>query len=472
MSQNIDTRTKLLTQSPFKLMWTLSLPAIIGMVVIGLYNFMDSVFVGQLISPEAMGAVSIAYPFTCINSGIATLVGVGSASVLSRAIGKKDQKTVDSIMGNLIFLILAFSVITTVVGIIFAKQLLLLSGAEGEMLDMATRYLRIIFTTSIFVNLAQSANMVLRGAGLLKHSMAIMAIGAVLNIALDPLMITIFKASGKGIEGAAFATIISQFIQCLITIWYFMKKSKVVKIHKISPSKTLIPQVLSVGVSAMLMQVMYIIQQTLTYNVAGNYGGESWQIILGAVLRISAFSFIPLWGISQGFQPAVGTNYGAKDFTRVKQITKVFALSATVLALLFYIPTMLFPKSILSMFITDPAIAAKGALGLKILFSTYITYGVMIIAITLFQSLGKGSIAAVLSISRQILLFVPLVLLLPSIGNLGVTGIFLAQVITDIVIVLISVIFMLIEFKKMGNTKKEIPIGDEIPINETPLEAN
>lgn len=159
----MDTRTKLLTEKPIKLMFALSVPAVLGMLVVGLYNLMDAVFVGQMIGSTEMGAVSISYPFTLINSGIATLVGVGSASVLSRAIGKKDKKTIDAIMGNLVMLVLVLSLIVTVVGTIFTRQILSLSGAKGEILDNAVRYLRIIFVGSIFVNFFQSANMVMRG---------------------------------------------------------------------------------------------------------------------------------------------------------------------------------------------------------------------------------------------------------------------------------------------------------------------
>lgn len=455
MNSSKDARSMLLTEKPFRLMWTLSLPAIIGMVVIGLYNFMDSVFVGQLVGPKAMGAVSISYPFTFINSGIATLIGVGSASLLSRSIGKNDKKTIDKIMGNLIMLVIIFSVVTTIVGIVFTRQLLQLSGAEGEMLDTAERYLRIVFIGSLFVNFAQSANMVMRGEGLIKRAMFIMGGGALLNIALDPLMILLFKPMGRGVEGAAWATVISQIIQAVVTVWYFKKKSKVVKIHKIILDKKLLPEIFGVGVSAMMMQIMQLIQQILMYNTAAQYGGDSWQIILGAALRLQAFAFIPLWGISQGFQPAVGTNYGAQEYDRVKKITRAFVIGATGLALLFYVPIMCFPKTMLSMFITDSAIVAQGISGLRLIFSTYITLGFMIITITFFQSLGKGSIAAILTLARQIVIFIPLILILPKLLSSGIQGVFLAPVITDIAVLIMSAVFMINAFNKIKKIKVE-----------------
>lgn len=449
MQKTKGKREFLLTEKPFKLMCSLSLPAVIGMVVIGLYNFMDSIFVGQMVSPQAMGAISIAYPFTFINSGTATLIGVGSASVLSRAIGKKDQETIDKVMGNLISLIFILSAIITVLGMIFTKELLMLSGATGVILDTATKYLRIVFAGSLFVNFAQSANMVMRGEGQLVRAMTIMGSGAILNIALDPLMIALLRPYGMGAEGAAFATVIAQVVQAIITLWYFRKKSEQIKIGRLHIDSRMTKGVLGVGVSAMLMQVMTLIQQTVMYHTAANYGGDVWQILLGAALRLQAFAFIPLWGISQGFQPAAGTNFGAKEFGRVKRLTRTFTVSATVLALVFYIPIMCFPKTILSMFITDPAIVVQGLNSLRILFSTYITLGFMIMAITLFQSVGKGSIAAFLTIARQILFFIPLVIVLPRIANLGVTGVWLAPAITDVFVLIISLVAMIFAFKRL-----------------------
>lgn len=445
----------LLTASPFQLMISLSLPAIVGMVVVGLYNLMDAVFVGQMVGTNAMGAVSVSYPFTMINSGISTLIGVGSASVLSRAVGKKDQGTIDKIMGNLIALNLILSIAITVIGMVFTRPILRLTGAEGEILNIAERYLRIIFAGSLFVNFAQSANMVMRGEGILKKAMLITGTGAVLNIILDPILISLMTKNGMGVEGAAFATILSQFITASITLWYFLKKSKMIKINRIKLESSLLPEILSVGFSAMLMQVMNFVQQTVLYNVASQHGGDTWQIILGAALRVQSFAFIPLWGMSQGFQPAAGTNYGAKEYDRVKKVTLGFGLGATVLALLFYLPVELAPKTVLSWFITDPELVAQGVGDFLVLFSTYITLGLMITAITLFQSLGKASKASVLVLLRQIVLFIPMVILLPKMSGLGIHGVFAAPALTDGIVFVVSILLVISEFRNLTKLKAE-----------------
>ena len=454
-----DTREQLLTQKPINLMISLSLPAILGMLVVGLYNLMDAIFVGQLVEASAMGAVSVVYPFTLINSGIATLLGVGSASVLSRAIGKKDQVTIDKIMGNLIMLNIILSTIVTVVGMIFTRQILQLSGAEGEILDYAVRYLRIIYAGSLFVNFGQSANMVMREEGILKKAMLLTGTGAVLNIILNPILIILMKEQGRGIEGAAYATVISQIVTAILTLVYFLKKSKLVRINKICIETSLLPEILGVGFSAMLMQVMILVQQTVLYNVAAQYGGQDWQIILGASLKVQAFAFIPLWGMSQGFQPAAGTNYGANKYKRVKQLTKVFCLGATMLTLIFYIPIELIPHTVLSWFIDQPAIVNQGVDAFRILFGTYVLYGFMIMTITLMQALGKASKASILVLLRQIILFIPAVILLPNMEGLGVMGVFIAPAIVDLFVIIMTAIMSVGEMKKLSNPQKQIVVS-------------
>ena len=205
---------------------------------------------------------------------------------------------------------------------------------------------------------------------------------------------------------------------------------------------------LAIGVSAMLMQVLTMIQQTTMFNVAAEYGGAEWQTILTATLRIQMFSFIPLWGMSQGYQPAVGTNFGAKMYDRVRSITKVFVLGATALVLLFYIPSMLMPETMLSLFIKEADIVAKGVDNFRLMLSILFTYGIMIIAITFFQAVGKAAIAGIITVCRQILLFIPFLILLPKIANLGIKGVFLAPVLTDSIVVIVAILSLLLTIKK------------------------
>ncbi|WP_244835063.1 MATE family efflux transporter [Clostridium sp. BJN0001] len=439
-------REELLKESLLRLMFKLCTPAIIGMIVIGLYSFMDGVYAGQLINEKTMGAIAIAYPLTLLNSGISTLIGIGSASVLSRAIGEKNQKVIDKIMGNLIASVLLFSTIIMLVGVIFTKQLLQISGAEGEILNLGVRYLRIVFLGSIFVNFAQSANMIMRGEGLMKKAMIIMGFGAILNIILDPILILAFKS--RGIEGAAVATVTSQIIQAIVTLVYFLKKSRDVRIHKIILDKSIQSQVFSVGISAMMMQVLTMVQQTLLYRMAFCYGDTNQVILMGASLRIQAFSFIPLWGMAQGLQPLVGTNYGAKFYTRVKKATNVFIFGATVLALIFWVPLELFTKQALGLFITNPSIVLKGITNFRIFYGVFWLYGMMIIMITFFQSIGSAKNAGILVLFRQIIIFVPLIIILPRI--FGVSAVWFTQPLVDLMVILLGFVLLIKEYNKMN----------------------
>lgn len=445
MSKN---REELIKKEPRELMFKLCIPAIIGMVVIGLYSFMDGVFAGQLIGKNAMGAVAVAYPITFFNSGIATLIGIGSSSILSRAVGENDQETVNKIMGNLLSLVLIFSLIITVVGIIFTKELLSLSGAEGEILELAVRYLRIIFIGSIFVNFAQSANMVMRGEGIMKKAMLFMTIGAALNIILAPILIIAFGE--YGIEGAAIATVIAQFIQALITMIYFIRKSKNVRFHKIQIEKTLLPEIFSVGLSAMIMQLMTMVQHTLMYRMAAQYGGSNQLILMGAALRIQAFSFIPLWGMSQGLQPVVGTNYGAKLFSRVKKATNTFIVGSIVLACVFWIPIELFPEKMLSLMITDAAIVNEGITNFRIMYSVFPVLGLFIMGVTFFQSIGNGKNAALLVLLRQTILFIPAIIILPSM--VGISAVWFVSPLVDGIVSVMLLYLIYKEYKKMEIT--------------------
>ena len=447
MKQNI--KEQLLTKRPIDLLFQLSVPAVIGMIVIGLYPLMDGIFAGKIIGQTAMTACGVAMPLTFFNSGISTLLGVGSASVLSRAIGKGDQKTVDKIMGNLIFWVILFSAIITIGGILLAPHFLDMVGATGEIKAYGIRYLRVIFIGSLFVNFTQSANMVMRGEGLMKKAMLIMGFGALLNIILDPILMTVMGE--YAIEGAALATITAQFVQAAVTLHYFLKKSKAVKIHKIQSDAEIKKEMFSVGSSAMMMQLLFMIQQTMLYKMAFKYGGDTNGILMAASLRVYAFSFIPLWGMSQGLQPVVGTNFGAKQFDRVRQGMKVFSIGGLILAAIFWLPSLLFSSQILSLFGVEASIIAQGVGNFRLFYSVFILYGVMVMTITFFQSIGNGKKAGMIVMLRQLFLFVPAMIFSPM--AFGIKAVWFTQPLVDFIMITVGILMMLSELNKMGKDK-------------------
>ena len=440
-----DMKTQLLTKSPKELLFKLAIPGIIGMLVIGLYPFMDGIFAGRLIGDYAMSAISVSMSLTIINGGISALIGVGSASILSRAIGKGDKETIDKIFGNFCYWVILFSAIITIVGLIFAPHFLDMVGAKGNIKELGVRYLRVVFFGSLFVNFAQAGNMTMRGEGALKQSMMIMGTGAILNIMLDPILM---KLMGEyAIEGAAIATVLSQIVQALLTFHYFSKKSSFVKIHKVKKYKAIYREMFSIGSSAMMMQILFAVQQTFLFKQAFVYGGDNWGILMSATMRLYMFSFIPLWGMSQGLQPVIGANFGAKQYGRVKDTMKIFMYGATILAAASWIPSMFCSDTLLSLFSVRHEIIEAGVKNFKMFYSTFILYGIMIMTLTFFQSIGDGKKAGIIVLLRQLVLFVPAILLLPQL--FGASAVWWAEPIVDFTMIIAGLLLMLNVMRKM-----------------------
>ncbi len=445
----MNVRDKLLKENPWKLMLNLSIPAILGQFIVGLYAFVDSIYVGQMVGTDAMSAVSAASPFILINNAVAVLLGIGSGSVLSRAIGDKDEKTIKKIMGNFTFLVILLSSFIMIVGIILSPWLISLSGAKGNIQNMGVSYLRIIYIGSIFVNFMQGANMIIRAEGRMKTAMGIMGAGALLNIILDPIFILLFPS--KGPQAVALATIISQLIQALVTLIYFLKISPVVKFNGLKIARDINKEIFSVGISAMLMQIMMLIQMTIVYNTAVRYGGKSQIALMGAAQRVLQLAFVPIWGMSQGMQPAIGTNFGAKEYLRVKKLTNVFIIGSTVLAGIFFIIIEIFSKQILSTFITNYKIVNEGLVNFRLMYLMFLTYGFLIMIVTYFQAIGKSKQAGFLVMLRQFLLVIPLVLIIPILLNKNVLGVWLALPINDTIIFIFAIFMLMKEYKYLNN---------------------
>ncbi len=442
----------LFKMEPQKLMWNLSIPAIIGMLVVGLYYVVDAIYIGQMISKEAMGAVSMAYPFTLSINALTMLIGIGSASILSRAIGRNDKETISKIMGNLIFLTIILSLLLMIPTIYFSDTIMALTGAGEIILDIGSRYLSVVFLGTIFLTFAYASNLCLRGMGKMKTAMILMAIGSGINIVLDPIFIIIFRKYGMAVEGVAYATVLSQFFQAAITLYYLIHK-KELPIGKIRLETSILKEVFGIGLSGMFMQFMTIIQLTALFKATSMYGDEKWQILMGASARILSFSLIPLFGLSQAFQPAVGSNYGARLYDRLADIIKSFFLGAVLIGLPFLIVLEIFPKEILGLFIDDGTIVDIGIINFRIMFSTYVFAGFTMLAITFYQALGKAKKALFVVLGRQIVFYIPFVFLLPNLNNLGIRGVWLAPAIVECVMGLISIIAINATMNKIKEDK-------------------
>ena len=447
-----DNRKELLEMSMGKLFIKLGIPAMIGMMAVGLYNVVDAIFVGQLVSAEGVGAIVVAYNISLLNMAGAMLFAMGAMSVLSRAIGEKDYKTINKLFGNVLIGVSVVSVILTIIVYNFAGSMLEFVGAKGEILELGTKYIKILSLGFVFSGLGPALNFLIRGEGQMKSAMKIIISGMMINIVLDPILI---KGFGMGIEGAALATIIAQVFVVIGDIIYFRSGKSVIKIsrHSFKLSFDIMPKILNVGVAGMLMQIMPAIQMSIMFKVLSSYGGRDSVIIMSASYRVMMFAFITLWGLAQGIQPVIGANYGAKQFDRVKEAFSTFVKISTGISGVLWLGFMLFPKFILSWFITDSTLAQLGIGRFRIFLGIFVLYGIMSMSIVFFQGIGKGRNAAILAMGRQILFFIPIILILPKF--VGETGAWLAMPLGDLLTIIMSVFLLKREFAIFNKEIKE-----------------
>jgi putative MATE family efflux protein len=432
-----------------KLLVNLSLPATIGMVVNALYNLVDTIFVGRGVGAIAIGGLTIAFPIQMVIMAFAQMIGIGAASAISRSLGAKDIEKADYVAGNSFLCVIVFSLIIAAIGLIFTEPMLRLFGSTETILPYAKDYITIILWGSIFFSFAMSSNNLIRAEGNAKVAMATMLIGAILNMILDPIFIFIFKL---GIKGAALATIISQFISFLFILAYLYsgKSSLKIKLHHLKPKIHLIIEILTVGSAAFFRQVTGSVVAIVVNNSLRIFGGDMALVIVGILHRVIMFVFMPLFGVIQGMQPIVGFNYGAKKLDRVKEAIKLSLITTTTIATFGWLIAELFPFAIISTFTHDAEVIEKGSTIIRIVLSMIPVIGIQIVGAALFQSLGKAVPSLILSLLRQVLLFIPLVIILPRVFGLGLLGIWIAYPAADILSVILTALFLKSELKKMS----------------------
>jgi putative MATE family efflux protein len=441
--------TRLGEQKISKLLLNLSLPATVGMLVNALYNLVDTIFVGRGVGAIAIGGLTVAFPIQMVLMAFAMMIGIGAASAISRSLGEKNIERADYVAGNSFLCVIILSAIISALGLIFTEPMLRIFGSTETILPYAKDYIKIILWGNIFFSFAMSSNNLIRAEGNAKVAMATMLIGAILNIILDPIFIFIFKL---GIKGAALATIISQFISFLyiLTYLYSGKSSLKIKLHHLKPKINIIKEIFAVGSAAFFRQVSGSVVAIVVNNSLRVFGGDIALIIVGMLQRITMFMFMPLFGVIQGMQPIVGFNYGAKKYDRLKEAVKLSLITATALATFSWLIVELFPTAIISIFTTDTEIITKGSLVIRIAVSMIPFIGIQIVAAGLFQSLGKAVPSLVLSLLRQVLLFIPLVIILPRVLGLGIMGIWIAYPAADILSVILTILYLRSELKKMN----------------------
>lgn len=418
-----------------KLMFKLSTPGILGTVLLSSSTFVDALFAGRLIGETAVAGISLALPLTSLMGGSAYLVGVGSASVLSRAIGSGDIKTQSKIFGNLIVMGVIISFALTIIGYSFGEKLVVFMGGSGEVASDGAEFFKIYMLGSVFCIIAVSANHLIKSEGKLKLCMIFAAIFLITNIILNTIFVSIFHWQ---IRGLALATVIAMFVYFIVILTYFISGKSSIPVHPIKfvLARDLLPDILSVGISELLTPFMSLIQSFLVFQSISHYGTQNDIALFGATQTLTLLAFIPLNGFTQALQPVIGINYGARNYDRLKKAYLTFIIGVIALLTLFWLPLQLFPQTFLGWLLPNLTFTNDDLLHFRIFnllipLMPFISYGVV-----LFQSIGKGKIVAMIVILRSLILFIPSVIILSML--MGLSGIYYGIIFTDAVIILIA----------------------------------
>ncbi|MGL5512885.1 MAG: MATE family efflux transporter, partial [Sporomusa sp.] len=395
-----------------KLLWKYSLPAIIGMVVNALYNIVDSIFVGNGIGNIGLTAVTIAFPVMIVLLAIGMLIGVGASTLVSIRLGEQKHAEAEIILGNALTLMIVAVLPTITVALLFLDPMLVLLGAESNVLPYAREFTRIILLGSIFMHIGFGLNNIIRAEGNPKVAMATMLIAALLNTALNPLFIFVFKL---GIGGSALATVTSQAVSAAWVLRYLTSDKSILKLRRcnLRLDKKIVYEIIKIGMSPFVMQIAASVVSVLYNYSLLRYGGELAVAAIGVINRVSLLILMPVFGISQGVQPILGYNYGAKNYDRVVRVLKLGIYAATAVSTLGFIVTQLFAAPIVRLFNNSPELIAIGATGLKVFLAMLPIIGFQVIGAIYFQAVGKARLAIFLSMSRQVIILIPAIWFLP-----------------------------------------------------------
>ncbi|MGF1938046.1 MAG: MATE family efflux transporter [Nostoc sp. ChiQUE02] len=435
-----------------KLMFKLSIPSTLGILMLSLNTFIDALFAGRFIGEAALAGISLALPFTSIINGFALLVGVGSASVLSRAIGSGDIKTQSKIFGNLIVMSVAISLFITIIGYSFGKELILLIGGSGEVASEGTKYFRTYILGSVFLILGEACSRVIKSEGKIRLATIFDWLFVIVNIFLNYIFISAFH---WGTQGIALATVIAMVVYSIVNLGYFIsgKSSIPVNLKKIAIAIDLLRAILSVGISELFYPVTILIQDFVIFNLISYYGTNSDIAFFGAAGKLTSIVFIPIIGFAQALQPIIGINYGAKNYGRIKKAYLTFAILGTILLILIWLPLQLYSRAFLGLILPEVNFTQDDLLNFRILSILMPIWPLAFFSNTLFLSIGKGKTVLTVILLKSIILTVPMILFFSRIS--GVRGIYYGMFFADIFFMLIVLVLTILEFKYLSLLKLE-----------------
>ncbi|MGM9900251.1 MAG: MATE family efflux transporter [Bacilli bacterium] len=457
--ENVRKNEALATGSIGKLFVKLSIPAVLAQIINLLYNIIDRMYIGHIenVGSLALTGVGVTLPIIMVISAFSCLCGMGGAPKAAIAMGENDLKKANKILGNCVSLTVILSIILTIIILIFNRPLLFMFGASSNTINYAVDYIKIYALGTIFVMISLGLNMFITTQGFSKVSMINVVVGAVLNIILDPIFIYLLN---MGVKGAALATIISQAVSSILVIRFLLSKKSILKItlNDLKINFKVLFSCVALGISPFIMQatesVLSICFNTSLYKYEGD-------IAVGAMTILTSlmqFAMLPLQGFTQGAQPIISYNYGAKNPERCKKAFKYLFITCIVYSMVFYLLIMLFPSMFVRIFTNEKVLVEYAVWALRIYMAVIGIFGIQIACQQTFIALGNAKISLFLAVLRKIILLIPLIYIVPLFTpNNKCLGVFLAEPIADIIAVITTAICFVIIFKK---TMKSISASD------------
>lgn len=459
-----------------KLLLSFSIPCIISLVVNALYNIVDQIFIGWGVGYLGNGATNVVFPITIICLAFALMFGDGASAYLSLKLGEKKKEEAEKGVCNGILASVVISCLLCAIVLIFLPQLLNLFGCTDALRGYALNYGFVIAIGIPFMMIGTTLNSIIRADGSPKFAMASMVVGAIINIALDPIAIFVLKL---GVTGAAIATIISQFITFLMNVLYIrIFKSIKVKKESFRFEFSKIKTVAMLGISSVITQlaivVVIAVQNTLfkNYGESSKFGSEIPITVLGIVMKINQILSSIIIGIAAGSQPIVGFNYGAKKYDRVKETLKIVLISSFCVSVVAFVLFQTIPEKLISIFGSGNDLYNEFAcLSFRIFLMLTLFNGIQIASGIFFQAIGKPAKSAFLTLSRQILFFTPAAIILSKM--FGVIGVLYAGPVSDGLAFLVSATLLAFERKSLNRKNKEVSnMEEEVSSKEVNLDTN
>lgn len=438
-----------------KLLLKYSVPAIIGMMVNALYNVVDRMFIGNIpgVGPMAITGLGVTMPIMTIMLAFGMLVGIGAATNISIKLGQRRREEAENIIGNAISLSVIIGILITVIGTLFSNNILKAFGASDATLVYAKAYISIILLGTVFSILGMMFNNIIRGDGNPKLSAIIMTVGCATNIVLDALFIFGFN---MGIQGAALATVTSQAVTALWGLSYYVRGKSNIKFRKSSLklNKDIVKMIFAIGSAPFAMQIAASMVQVLNNHSLSTYGGD---LSIGAMATISSITMIflmPSFGLVQGMQPIVGFNYGAKNYDRAKNTFKITLLASTSFFVVGALAIQFAPQVLVGMFNKDAELMSITINGLRKYALALPIISISIVGTNYIQSTGRAKMAMVLSLLRQVIVLIPMILILPNF--FGLDGVWFAQPTADIIASVVTAIVIFKELRSYDETEEKL----------------